>query len=890
MKSRTFPLIPSLLVATAFLFCLPALAQPGPTSSSAAGQDQKPSADQQKPFDPLAHIRDAFDPKKTPNAEADAKAFAAKLLEASGADLGSDKEAQTRKDRVIAALKDWVLQDPEGAAKLQVAIASGTLSPEEKDKVLAFIKQAAGAPDQKTSLDNVSQLSQIAKDLQAKIEVAKELGTKEKLDKFFENIGVKYRSGPELTVPTSPIPKVPVVKESEIIRGFDAGDPYLYRDGAYLLQGPDKHTLALQIRFDPADTGSLYANLSDVHNSLDVRGQTFRLAPGGKGLIEFPGGQTYQYTVSAEKVKDPGAPGEERDDWVVRIFAVQLGKKGKVEKQDPVGTETMTVFGPEGLLARGIKKVVEGRQNEDGSRERYVVYLGEGANRRKFYASVGGVTPSEREREPFPRAGVVLYPAEQADRIYDAIMNRKPYRLSDLRPFAAMAVWESNNGQAVRLKGGSTVVPFAGQYYQYQWDDVAQAMILKKIPKPAPPKKEEAKAEKKGEKEAEGEEPAGGQEPQAEYPAVDPDWPAQIQGPTKGRFYFAKQSEVNKQLKELGVEYRIYEGYDEGAGKYFAFWPADKDKVIPEGTLKKRFLVNPVDPDSAIRVEGPALVVESNQFANFFDVKDPSKSLAQVSKVASGDHGNVNVKDVRVLEAALKALSVEEDGIRAVIDRVEAQTKKGEQFHSLQGDAKSLYLKMKGWKQAQLVWPRGAGEGHEKTKSTGSQKSSDEKVFTLSPMPTTPLQPKKGTMDPQIESMEGGQKLQLKSIEVRPEGVGLYVKTDWVKDPGDRYVRWMIFKPQKGKTKAGTYPNDFEGTGEITNPIFLKGAKDLKFKPLIVEHEDHIPHLVLRSDPKHPNAYAVFLLPFDENHKTEAFLGHVAYRGDKEPGLEGHEK
>src|SRR6185295_4318613 len=98
---------------------------------------------------------------------------------------------------------------------------------------------------------------------------------KEGQDAFFDKLRGKYAKadGPSGTgaTPVASGTKAAVVGESEIIRKFEPGDPYLYKDGAFMLTSKKGHPLALQMRGGYDDPKGLYGYLADVDNNRDIR-------------------------------------------------------------------------------------------------------------------------------------------------------------------------------------------------------------------------------------------------------------------------------------------------------------------------------------------------------------------------------------------------------------------------------------------------------------------------------------------------------------------------------------------------------------------------------------------------------------------------------------------
>lgn len=807
--------------------------------------------------------------------------LAASLLKGSGAALSEEQAARMR-----GTLSAWVQKNPEEAAKLQLALASDKLTPKEKQALLDFVttNAQAGASEQ-DAFENLTQLTELSRNLQEKIDVKAVLEAKGGLDKFFDGIGYKYRPGGEMDTGKPPVfgkegKKPDFLGDKGMIKTPTVESLYGSKDDpgpSIILKFGDK-TLALQARSMPDRPDSvMHAGLADISNSLDIEGKTFELRKGGETTVELHG-QNYKITVSAGQVKGPG--GKMRDDYIVKVVAVD--KKGK---EQSLTDETITVYGGDGLLARRLRKV-----KEDG----YNSVLGDGADERKYYVSLQGGS----------KVGFAYWPADQVDRAYQALKEGGEVAKRDLLPSQVAFFAKSNDGQAEVFTKGSDILVQGNKKYRYVY--LHGRMVLKEMTEPeiaaleAAKKKEEGgeAAEKKGEEQTQ-EEKGGGE------PTTTDGWPAKL----PGKWSKGKLAKVSAELAARGIKYRIYEFK---VGQWFVLGEADKGKELAPEQMDARQLGIPKGTNLRIGVDGGALVAESSEHAFLYPIEDPlgAGEPSQVHKRVETGQQTLELTHLSVLDAALAKLGLTVPQADAVMGKVAAALKAGK-FEDIQGtrveNGHRLRMGIEGAADPVLIWPldakeqekmRRSGES-ERRKQGGDAKKPDDRLYRMNPE----AKPGKASFaDKTITvKLEGGEKT-LYLDWAWPGGFGMYrdvekkPETDEEKDGASWYARWAIWKPKAGKTMKDARYNstdsskmDFELTNLVTTPIQIDIATYGGVTYLAVEKEEQAKDLVLRKDHLHPGCYAVYLQAFDQNNKYERFLKHVIFaKGGGDPGDEGH--
>lgn len=798
---------------------------------------------------------------------------------------------------------------------LEQKLAADQLTPAEKktmDDFIAKVDSDLGSDKVQTDLVKLAASKKGLVDaLRGQID-EKKLATKAGQDELFEKLRGRYALANPGAIGTSPVasgPKTPIVAgENQIIRQLAPGDPYLYEDGAFQFKGKNDHRLAMQMRGNYEDKNGLYAYIADVNNSRDVRGMTIPLVPGTDKVFELHG-SNYKVTVTAEKAGG-------KDDLVVHVYALDdkgnpITKKVKDEKgketavPDPLEAEPITVYGADGLMAKAVNKAVNGHLNADGTRERYVAWLGEGENRRKYIVvPQGGAT-----------AGCVYYDAEKlmgADGnggVYAALRDRTAVDERDMKASFSFAVAQSVNGQAAPLeKDKATVVEYAGSYYQYQWNDVAGGMELKKVSKPAPPKKEGG-GDGKGSG-GKDEEEGGGGEVEA---GADPDWPVKLKGPLpdtdkQKHTYKALQHPINKELKAMNADYRIYASEKNA---YYVVPAAIKDETIPQKTMDGARLPAAEDEEGTLTIDGPVLVADTEKITYLFDVAKPL-TLATLPKkggkpdlekvdmafkgVDKAEQLTLKIYDLRMLGPALKALEFSAGDIKGIQARAGDAAKDGKLL-TVQGakteDGQRILVRMEG-KKAVVIWPKGGKAPAPGKEPEAPAEDSEEPAALVPAEQSYGLGDYKPSAGGAMEdSLPLGGKTLTKDFEDPVKRVAVYC--DRKPCPKDRakanwYVRWHPMTTKGGKAlKDAKFPTDFVLAGKATAPKLFSYKENMGFNALLVDDEDDLGHLILRSSdpvPGHGNAAAFYLAPYDDNHKHEMFLCHGMYSGTEPPVAE----
>jgi len=832
--------------------------------------------------------------------------LAQEMIRRTGRTYRDTPEEKARQARDKAAVLSDIQGEPSAWSKVALLLmleGKGELTDKEKGELKTFDGvMNASLGDEKIAAN--------LKNLSAMRDSIESIKDSAGLRKFYDNeqaMRDRYRAPAVQAETPGGMPSTqPILKESEVIRGFEAGDAYLYKDGSFKVKGPKGQDLRVMLRGKSDDPLGRYVYIADVSKDRDIRGMTLPLVDGTEAAFSLQG-QNIAVTVAEEEVK-----GEKRKDLVVHVY--EADKDGKIIKgKDGAALETdaISLGGADGLAARALHKAVEGHRNADGSRETYVTYFGEGGSRKKYYTSLqGGAT-----------AGLMYFPADEADAAYAAIQKgQSPERLGSMLPRFTADLWQCDSGAAKPITDkGSTVIKYGeNDYYQYKFDLVSASWTLQKVAKPA--EDTPAKGGKDGDKPAGKTEPAapgaadGAAAPAAgaeQGGAADSEWPATIGN--------LSQSGINTVLKQRKADYRVYRSQD---GRLFAIGSADRNAALSEAQLKERELPTLGAQVKSYETRGAALAVDVGGRTLLFDLTNPrtmkdtpttpdgnADALKMDMVIAKPENGlpDLRITNTKLLKAGLQLLGMKEKPeISTIIERTSLLSTKGaiETVQAVKkGEGYTVRVKMKGSDTPIIVWPKLGAKPADGPKASedapppvagdSGAEASGSNVYLLGPTGLGASAGGPWPMEAELKTLVQGKEVMLfKDNENPVEKVVLYCdKKPCPAQAGEArwFARWRIFQTKPGVAFSRyQFPADVVDSGENTPAVQVMAGMALKH--LVVQDiNDKSQGLQILPDRKHKGALEATLLPSSDANKHEMFVGHVAYLGKTEPNAKEHE-